>query len=218
MLNSIGQNVRKFRNAKSWTQEQLADIAKVTARTIQRIESGDVPPSAETLLALAGAFDVSVDDLRRAPEEWDRLAEQAQKFFKEFDDRYEVVKLERISRASNLTRLFSGVNALLCEHVDLSNDAEEDAFHNLQVLLRDCFDFWGDFPESHRDVERDLQKLIDELADLALVAAAGAHTRRLRSVANNVPVTFDVLYVMVSRGTDPKLHVAIDKKAQVQLG
>lgn len=58
----VETQVRKLRLEKGLSQEQLAEKAKVSVRTIQRLESGqDV--SIETLNLVAGALSVEVKDL-----------------------------------------------------------------------------------------------------------------------------------------------------------
>ena len=47
--------VRLFRETRGWSQEQLAEIARIAARTVQRVEDGQ-PFSLETRRALAGAL------------------------------------------------------------------------------------------------------------------------------------------------------------------
>ncbi len=44
--------VREYRLARAWSQEQLAEMAGLSTRTVQRIENGE-QPSLETLSALA---------------------------------------------------------------------------------------------------------------------------------------------------------------------
>lgn len=51
------------RKLKGFSQEQLADRTKVTVRTIQRIEKGEVTPHLRTVKLLAAALEVDVDDL-----------------------------------------------------------------------------------------------------------------------------------------------------------
>lgn len=58
--------VRKLRLKKGWSQSQLAEMAGVTTRTIQRIEQGH-NPSMETCKALASVFEVDLSLLQ--PEE-----------------------------------------------------------------------------------------------------------------------------------------------------
>ena len=54
--------VKALRLQRAWSQEQLAELASLSVRTIQRIENGEVP-SLETLSALAAVFGVSVTEL-----------------------------------------------------------------------------------------------------------------------------------------------------------
>ena len=58
-----GKEIQQLREARAWTQEQLALAADVEARTIQRVEK-DVTKNPETLQAIAGAFDVDLESLR----------------------------------------------------------------------------------------------------------------------------------------------------------
>ena len=54
--------VQKLRLMRGWSQQQLADLSGLSARTIQRIESG-MPASAESLKSLAAVFEVHFSTL-----------------------------------------------------------------------------------------------------------------------------------------------------------
>ncbi len=54
--------IRKLRQERGWSQEQLSELSDLSVRTIQRIEGGQ-KPSMETLRALAAAFDTDVASL-----------------------------------------------------------------------------------------------------------------------------------------------------------
>jgi uncharacterized Tic20 family protein/DNA-binding Xre family transcriptional regulator len=60
----LGIKVVELRQQKGLTQEQLAELCEVSARTIQRIESGEVDPRTYTLQCLSKAleFDFGADD------------------------------------------------------------------------------------------------------------------------------------------------------------
>lgn len=51
--------VRKLRLQKAWSQEQLAEMAGVSVRTIQRLERGG-KPGLETAKSLASVFEVNL--------------------------------------------------------------------------------------------------------------------------------------------------------------
>jgi uncharacterized Tic20 family protein len=53
----LGLKVAELRQQKGLTQEQLAERCEVSARTIQRIESGEVDPRAYTLHCLGEALE-----------------------------------------------------------------------------------------------------------------------------------------------------------------
>ena len=60
--------VRKLRLKRGWSQSQLAEMAGVTTRTIQRIEQGH-RPSMETCRALASVFEVDLSLLQPGDEQ-----------------------------------------------------------------------------------------------------------------------------------------------------
>lgn len=60
---SVGKNLIYQRKLKGYTQDTLSERSKVTIRTIQRIEKGDVNPQLQTIKLLAEALDIAVDDL-----------------------------------------------------------------------------------------------------------------------------------------------------------
>jgi transcriptional regulator with XRE-family HTH domain len=53
-----GKLIKELRLKKGMTQEELADRTEVSARTIQRIENGEVDPRAYTLQMIARALEV----------------------------------------------------------------------------------------------------------------------------------------------------------------
>lgn len=57
----IGENLRKFREAKGLTQEKLAERMDVDAQTVYRMESGKY--SMETFLAAVLALEINIQDV-----------------------------------------------------------------------------------------------------------------------------------------------------------
>ncbi len=56
--------IRRLRQDRGWSQEDLAQISGVSVRTIQRIENGG-RASLETLKCLAAVFETSIPELRK---------------------------------------------------------------------------------------------------------------------------------------------------------
>jgi transcriptional regulator with XRE-family HTH domain len=66
-MNTNAQLIRKLREDRAWSQEHLAAVAGLSARTIQRVEA-EGSASAETRMAIATALDVEVGQLNRSSE------------------------------------------------------------------------------------------------------------------------------------------------------
>lgn len=58
-----GKKIQELRKERGWTQEHLAAVADLEVRTIQRVEK-DQTKSPDTLLDIAGAFDVDLSAIR----------------------------------------------------------------------------------------------------------------------------------------------------------
>jgi transcriptional regulator with XRE-family HTH domain len=61
---SFGERVRRYREARQWSQRDLANAAGVSQATIAKIENGTLQRTLlETVRGLAQAFHVSLDEL-----------------------------------------------------------------------------------------------------------------------------------------------------------
>lgn len=54
----MGQNIRRYRADKAWSQQTLAGEANLSLRFLAGIERGEENPSLETIVAIAEALDV----------------------------------------------------------------------------------------------------------------------------------------------------------------
>ena len=60
---SIGDNIRKIRQAKGLTQAQLAQLLKTTPQILNQYENGNRNPKHETIIKIADALQIPVSDL-----------------------------------------------------------------------------------------------------------------------------------------------------------
>ena len=67
-MSGVGEEVKRLRRAKGWTQEQLAVYAGSSQPTVNLLEAGKRNPSASTLEKLARALEVEVVDLFPKPQ------------------------------------------------------------------------------------------------------------------------------------------------------
>ena len=62
----LSENLKKYRNKLGLTQEALARKANISYNTIIKLETkGITDPRMETLVRLAGALEITLDDLVR---------------------------------------------------------------------------------------------------------------------------------------------------------
>lgn len=62
-MNNIGSNIKEIRKRKGYSQEELAEFAKVNLRTIQRIENNKNEPRGTTLNLICSALDITTEDI-----------------------------------------------------------------------------------------------------------------------------------------------------------
>lgn len=65
---TVGNDVRRRRAERNWTQQELADAVGVSRQSIISIEQGRYVPSLPLALQLARLFGCSTDDLFRLEE------------------------------------------------------------------------------------------------------------------------------------------------------
>ena len=59
----IGDSIRKIRQSKKFTQEELAALLHVTPQAVSSWEIGRTLPDAERIIDLAHIFDCSADEI-----------------------------------------------------------------------------------------------------------------------------------------------------------
>lgn len=94
-------SVRKFRQEKGWSQEQLAQVSGLSVRTVQRIEQGG-KAGLESLKALAAAFDVNIRDLINEDEMNTTAAEKSSGKLKDYREE-EVIEYVKNLKAFHMS-------------------------------------------------------------------------------------------------------------------
>lgn len=97
----IGNKIKKLREEKRLTQQELAEEMGLAQSTIAMIESGKKEGSTKTLKKLADFFNISIDYLLSEDEEQDKIneyEEQNKIFFSKFGklsikDRNKIIKM-----------------------------------------------------------------------------------------------------------------------------
>ena len=63
MAEQLSNRLREAREARGWTQAELAERIGVSRKTVNTVENGVFIPSTVVALKLAGAFGCAVEDL-----------------------------------------------------------------------------------------------------------------------------------------------------------
>jgi transcriptional regulator with XRE-family HTH domain len=59
----LGANVKRWRTRRSWTQDELAERANLSAKFLGEVERGEDNPSLQTLWSLVCALNIEWKDL-----------------------------------------------------------------------------------------------------------------------------------------------------------
>ncbi|MBX3163112.1 MAG: helix-turn-helix transcriptional regulator [Bacteroidetes bacterium] len=62
-IKKLGKRIKKLREEKQFSQQELAGFCDVDIRTIQRIEKGEFGTGLHIMFAIADAFEMSISEL-----------------------------------------------------------------------------------------------------------------------------------------------------------
>lgn len=201
------------RNSRKWSQETLAELSRLSVRTIQRIEGGE-PASTETKRALASAFGCEDIDQFDKPTKI-LTSEEMERAQKEIDAKYLRLKAEVVVSGRQLATLAAQMNANLftCD-AKIKGQAEVD----LAILM----DYLRDYGESHdlyNEVDKlsiyeELQVLIDNLSNNNIsLCCALRHGNFSSKDVKSIPIS--ILYMTAfDKGNEPE-SFSIEKKVRI---
>ena len=167
-----GKRIQQRRREREWTQEQLAEAAEIDARTVQRAER-DQTRNAETLQAIAGAFNVDLETLRitvRIPESW-LLRTHFVTTHKEF-----VAAEERFHCHASTRAIVASLNDDCQDEVE---DLVENVFTDHELISPSDPELWKEYVRYVREPLNSLFDmgfsflLLDERRDLLLRSVPG---------------------------------------------
>lgn len=209
----LGAVIRLLREIRQWSQEQLADISKLSARTIQRVENGE-GGSSDTRRALAIAFDFEDIDALIKPF---AIPSQAQldEQRKKFEQENITLKVEPLTTGRQIGRMVEGVMGLqMSEVVELSCDAAA-AFAELTDYLQEyaeCHELYS--ATSKLSVYEDLSGILARLTEVGISLVGTQRNMVWKNGDNNPGTPIKVAYLATFRkGAEPE-HIAVPKQQQ----
>jgi len=210
----IATIVRAMRTQMAWSQETLAELARLTVRTVQRLEAGQ-PASLDTRRAVASAlgWDLNFFDVPRTfPTEEDMAAQKTA-----FDREHLILDAAQADGRGILTRLHDivGYKAIsTCSLAQLSREGQ-DAFAAVSDFVADCLDIIGDVPRV------DVLQYGDQLTGLAGALADTGYQLHIASRetsiyseawgdAKQMPIT--VVYIVAASIEQVVQHIAVKRR------
>lgn len=189
--------VKGFREMRKWSQEQLAEVAGLSTRTVQRVED-EQPSSVDTRRALARAFDSDDIDLFNKPyviPTAEQLAAEKARLEKE----NVTLQAVRLETGKQLAQLAEPTQASLFSEVIPLPPGADEVFARLTDYCRD----YSEAAELYSAVGRlgvyqELDEMVAELraAGFSLVGATRKAVAGLFGSKTGTPL--EVAYVVVA--------------------
>ena len=124
--------VKSQREERAWPQRQLAEVAGVNLRTIQRLER-DGSASFETLMGVASAFEIDVKQLNPTSKTQGKIKPDKK-----------VHLLPRLTSGKDLANIFWGSDRFQFEHDDADDQRAVNAMADIINLLKADMVRWHD--------------------------------------------------------------------------
>ena len=198
--------IKLLREIRQWSQEQLAAVSGLNARTIQRVEQG-LSASLDTRRALARAFEFEDIDAFNKPFSIPS-AEEAKAAKEKFDQEHVTLKVLPLTKGRQLATLAETCSMDMSEPAfELTREAAEH-FATLVDYFREYRDCAGLYSEVQKlDVYDAMQTHIDTLK--ALDVSLRYAERRLRvkwgADETSAPMPIRVVYIVgFPAGEEPK--------------
>ena len=134
-----GAVVRELRQARGWTQEQLATLINATEKTVQRVENRGIC-ALETRSALLAVFQIELKQL-----EGEQRIQQAKSA-----GEGEVLFYHRVVTGSDLVSIFQDTFAYRFSYEDPRSSDDADTFAGAVQEIQDYSEIWDDIESGGR--------------------------------------------------------------------
>lgn len=195
--------IRAFREAKRWSQEQLAEIARLSVRTIQRVERGK-SVDFDTRRALASAFDFEDIDTLNKPFHLP-TAEEPKASKEQFDRQNVTLSAVPLSTGRLLANLAERCSMDITEPAfELAAEAAAEfaALVDYFREYRDCADLYSETQKL--EVYDDLQMRIDALKGQGVSLLYAERKVQVKWSGNESPPMVALYVVAFPLGDEPQ--------------
>ncbi len=134
-----GTVVKQLRVKRGWTQEHLAHLAGVSAKTIQRVEKSGIC-DLETRSALASVLQMNVEQI-----DGDKKVEQART-----SNEYNGLFLIRLTTGGEIVNVFSGAHGYRFSNEDPRSADDADRIASFASIIHDYAEIWEEIDPGSR--------------------------------------------------------------------
>lgn len=187
--------VKMFRESRRWSQEQLAEITRLSTRTVQRVENGQ-PSDLDTRRALARAFEFEDINVLNKPFSIP-TAEEVEANRLAFEREHITLEAHVLASGRQLAGLAETHSLDLCTPgFEMDRQASEvfaalvDYFHE----CRDCHDLYSEVQKL--EVHDEWQGHIDALAETGVSLRYATRKVSLAASGSAAPFEASVVYVV----------------------
>lgn len=192
--------LRSLRKQYQLTQENLAGLANLSTRTIEKAESGRHCLNLQTLRSIARAFDLNVRVFDKpTPEE-----EQQRKKLERALRKTVLVETQPIRSASDFLGAFAQRHAFRIDTTAVDAPEALDLTASMTDWITDLNDIWDECSASHRlECANSFVELCRKLETHGLVCYMGHHRQRRRE-RGRPDLVFDVglMSIQAKEGVD----------------
>lgn len=185
----IAEQVKFIRKWHGLTQENLANAAGLTTRTIEKIESGRHRPEEQTLRSIARAVQIDVKFFEKpTPEQEARQKAEMERAIRKMV----VAPTTAIKSTSDFLGAFAQRHAF---RIDTSSVAADEALETAAAMtdyITDLNDVWDDCPRSQQlGYAHSFIELCRQVEEHGFVCHMGHHKQQLRQ-RDRPPLIFSV--------------------------
>jgi transcriptional regulator with XRE-family HTH domain len=174
----IAKQVKFIRKMFRLTQENLADAAGLTARTIEKVESGRHRPEEQTLRSIARAVNIGVAYFQKpTPEQEARQKAEMERALRKMI----LVPTDPIRTASEFLSAFHNRDAYRFDTSQIQNDQAIEVAAALVDWMTEINDVWEDCGMSQRlEYARSFVEQAAQLESFGFLCHMGHHRQVLR--------------------------------------
>ena len=170
--------IKHLRQENKWSQATLAELSRLTERTIQRVESGQ-QSTFDTRRALAVAFGFDMDFFNK-PWPFPNV-ERLKAYTAELERTTASVSLGQIENGRALRTMMEGCHCSACDHIGDLPKGVAEAFAAIVDNLRDYNDVRDIYTEQQRlELDEQIDGFLEDIRQTGAAVAAGLRHMKLR--------------------------------------